>query len=234
MNKNFTKKYLSFAALLTLLIFFLAQDIFSQPAQFQKVINNVSHYVKAKNKSDKAAAGEVIWNGDKVTTGERSFASVFFTDDRSLLIIRDNSSVEIFGKKESSGYAKNTFVNKGELNFKITKRKDQDFIFTTPTAIASIRGTTGFIRTLNNLNTLIYIDTGLVTVNAQLGRKRSGSIGTGMFAMIDSSGDVNISQAPDSVKKEYNSTKSDGTRKIIIKTNHGDIIIEYLKDEDKH
>jgi len=234
MNRNFTRKYLFVTILSVLLLFFFNQKIFSQPAQFQKVINDVSHYVKTKNNADKAVPGEVIWNGDRITTGERSFASVFFTDDRSLLIIRDNSSVEIFGKKKNGSYAKNTFIGKGELNFKITKRKDQDFIFTTPTAIASIRGTTGFVKSLPNLSTLIYIDTGLVAVNALLGKKQSGSVGSGMFASIDSLGNVNIIHASDSIRKEYNSTKSDETKKIIIKTDHGDIIIEYLKDEDSH
>jgi len=221
-------------AAFVLLQLFFAQQSFSQPAQFKKIINDVSHYLKEKNESDKATTGEIIWNGDRVTTADKSFASVLFTDDRSLLIIRDNSSVEIYGDKKNGNYSKNTLINEGELNFNITKRKNQDFIFTTPTAIAAIRGTTGIVKTFPDHSTLIYIDSGIVAVNALLGKRQSGTVGSGMQAFIDSLGNVNIAQAPDTVKKEYNLTKSDETKKIIIRTDHGDIIIEYLNDENKH
>jgi FecR protein len=228
MNKNF------FNIVFLLTVTFIPLKAYAQPAQFKKVINDVSHFIETKNQSDKAIPGEIIFNGDNVSTGKRSFASIFFTDDKSVLIVRENSSLEIFGKKEGDNYAKSTSLNKGELNFHITKRQDQDFIFTTPTALASIRGTTGIIKTFPNNSTLIYIDTGLVEVNALLGNKQSGNVGTGMFAMIDSSGNINVSSAPDSVKKEYSYTKSNETKKVIIHTDHGDIIIEYLINEEKH
>jgi len=202
-----------------------------QPAQVKKVVNNVVHYSKQSNTKALSKSGEVLLSGDEVSTGDKSFASILFTDDKSLLILREDSNVEIYGEKTDKGYSKNTVLNKGKLNFNVTHHKDQDFIFTTPTAVASIRGTTGYLESGSESGTTLYVDSGSVEFRSLGGNKLSGIVKSGMVALISKEGELKVEAANDQIKNEYKRTGNTNTKKVIIKTDKGDIIIDYLPED---
>jgi len=215
--------------LLPVLLFLLTPSLFSQPAQVKKVVNKVSHFSKQNNSTEQSKSGEVLYSGDEVTTGEKSFASIFFTDDKSLVIIRENSSVEIYGEKKDKGFAKNTVLNKGKLNFTVTHSKDQNFIFTTPTAVASIRGTTGQLQS-DLEGTSIYVDSGSVEFRSLLGTKQTGLVESGMTGSINKDGELKIEPANEQTRNDFKRSGNTETKKVTIRTDKGDIIIEYLPD----
>lgn len=194
-----------------------------------KVIQKVEYKSVEDGNWDNAELGGVLYDGDEVRTGNRSLALLKFLDN-SLLRVRQNSIVTIYGTKENSKLNKNTFIQQGKVGFEVSKQEGEEFKFTTPTGVASIRGTSGFFEVPVDGSMLLYVDEGLVEIESQLGSKASGSVGAGQVARINTNGDLNIESAPDAVKNEYNSLQRDETKRIRLKLNNGEeYIIEYIE-----
>lgn len=194
-----------------------------------KVIQKVEYKYVEDGNWDNAELGGILYDGDEVRTGNRSLALLKFLDN-SLLRVRQNSIVTIYGTKENSRLNKNTFIQQGKVGFEVSKQEDEEFKFTTPTGVASIRGTSGFFEVPVDGSMLLYVDEGLVEIESQLGSKASGSVGAGQVARINTNGDLNIESASDAVKNEYNSLQRDETKRIRLKLNNGEeYIIEYIE-----
>ncbi|KAA3614903.1 MAG: hypothetical protein D8M58_10635 [Calditrichaeota bacterium] len=91
-------------------------------------------------KSLKAKRGTRLTDGDKITTGKKGRMALKFIDDNSLVRVRPNSTLTINTKKEKSSVTKNIFVEVGSIFSRITKQKSS-FRVTTPTSVASVKGT---------------------------------------------------------------------------------------------
>ena len=84
--------------------------------------------------------GTRIYSGSKIITKKKSFAAIKFIDDGSLVRIRANSTCTVEGKKQKSSLFKNLFLEVGTIFSKITRQKGL-FRVTTPTSVASVKGT---------------------------------------------------------------------------------------------
>jgi hypothetical protein len=114
-------------------------------ALITKIIQDVS---KKSENSDwkKAMKGEPLISGDYVRTGERSLAIVKFTDN-SLLRVREQSEVRIGGEIAGGAFSKEVNIERGGIGFDVKKQQNEQFRFTSPTSVASIRGTKGKLIT---------------------------------------------------------------------------------------
>ncbi len=108
----------------------------------------------------KAQRGDVLNAGHAVRTGERSIA-ILKLKDNSLLRIREKSEVTLSGGTVNDTFQKEVSVEGGTVGFNVQKqRPGEEFRFTTPTSVASIRGTEGcFAR--NDTADIFTIVTGL-------------------------------------------------------------------------
>ena len=128
------------------LSFFIAFSLVSQVLAQKPVaiIIKSKGDVSIKNtktgKSTTAKRGVRLQNEDKITTGKSGRVAVKFLDDNSLIRVRPNSTCIINTKTEDNTVAKNIFVEVGTLFSKITKRNSR-FSVTTPTSVASVKGT---------------------------------------------------------------------------------------------
>jgi len=174
--------------------------------------------------------GAPLITGDEIKTGSKSFALIKFTDN-SLLRLRENTLVKIYADKKGKNISKNTHLENGKLGFKVTKQEDEEFQLTTPTMVASIRGTEGFLQINDDGSSLLVVETGSIDVNALLGNKNSGNIKDGQYALVGSDGEVIIGNITQEQKEEGNSIRKTNSKKIIIKTNSGDLIIDYLSED---
>lgn len=93
-----------------------------------------------QTRSVQGKRGMALQDGNKVETGKDSFCALKFVDDRSLLRIQENSSCIIEGKKEQNKIEKNIFVQVGTF-FADLFKPSSSFKVTTPTSVASIKGT---------------------------------------------------------------------------------------------
>ena len=133
------RKILLFGCLILLLIstFIFADD---NVAVILKTIRDVKVTPTNQVKTVEGKRGYALENGNKIITGDKSFCAIKFLDDASLLRIRENSSCVIEGKKEQNKIDKNIFVEVGSFFASLFKPKGS-FTVTTPTSVASVKGT---------------------------------------------------------------------------------------------
>ncbi len=85
-----------------------------------------------------------LFSGDIVRTQENSFAIVKFLEN-SIIRVQEKSEVTISGEIRTGEFSKNVHLEKGEVGFNVKKRPNEKFEFSTPTSVASIRGTSGLL-----------------------------------------------------------------------------------------
>jgi hypothetical protein len=100
----------------------------------------VDVFRKDKASSQDARKGMVLYDGDKIVTSASSICMIKYTDDKSLLRIKANSSCVVEGKKEADKIDKNIVVQFGSFFVDLFRPKGK-FTVTTPTSVASVKGT---------------------------------------------------------------------------------------------
>ncbi len=116
----------------------------------------------AENAWAKAASGDVLISGDQVRTGKRSLAIIKFLD-ASILRLRELSLLTLTGEGPRGSMIKSAQLNQGSLGFDIRKQQNEQFRLTSPTSVASIRGTNGKWSGGAGSDTLVVLE-GLVNL----------------------------------------------------------------------
>lgn len=125
-----------------------------------KPVGTVEH--KAENKDwTKAKPAMPLISGDLIRTGENSFAIIKFLEN-SVLRVQEKSEVTINGEISKGEFSKNVHLERGELGFNVKKRPNEKFEFSTPTSVASIRGTAGLLMTGLDSNDVLILGSGTV------------------------------------------------------------------------
>jgi hypothetical protein len=141
----------------------------------------------------KAKKGDIVYSGDQLRTGERSIAIVKFKDN-SMLRVRENSELKLFGETKKGLFSKTVHVERGQFSFDIEKQKqNEQFIFTSPTSVASIRGTQGFMVSGEDADHITVIE-GLVNLVNTFSNS-SVNIGAGQIGFSRKDGSVDVRTA---------------------------------------
>lgn len=197
-----------------------------------RVVKDVDFRKSGTDSWNTAKTGGILASGDEVKTGSKSLALIKFLDN-SLLRVRENSSVRIYAdKRQDRSLSKNTYIERGRVNFEISKQKNDEFRFTTPTIVASIRGTRGSFNVMDDGTSLLLVDEGSIEVTSTVGEKQKELIGAGRYALVQRNGSFQTGEQSEEQKKNSGNDSEAGSKKLIIKTSEGDLIIEY-QDEDK-
>ncbi len=119
-------------------------------------------YLKEGKKWTKAAPATPLLSGDQVKTGANSFVIVKFIEN-SILRLQENSQItiraELTANKE---FSKDVNLDHGELTFDVKKRENEKFEFSTPTSVASIRGTQGLLIDGADSSDVLILGAGIV------------------------------------------------------------------------
>lgn len=196
-------------------------------ALVKKIIKDVTYKKAGVSDWENAKTGLPLKDGEEVRTGSKSLALILFSDGSGLLRVRENAILHIYGAKDGKKLNKNTYIDKGLIGFDVKKQGDEEFKFTTPTAVASIRGTAGFIDVDDDNTTTLSLESGTVEFESTKGERKSGTVTGGNTAKIDSEGNIEINPASEDDKKKNEQTRSLTTKKVIIKTNRGTVVLEY-------
>lgn len=200
----------------------------SPVALVKKIVKDVT-YKKTSEQSDWeiAKTGIPLNDGGEVKTGDKSLALILFTDGSGLLRVRENSILNIYGEKSAKKMNKNTFIQKGLIGFDVNKQgEDEEFKFTTPTVVASIRGTDGFLEFSDDSTFTMSLDNGSASLNFTGQGGGEGSLNGGNTVIITSNGEFQYREQSDDDKNKSDNTKY-GTKKINIRTPQGDVGIEF-------
>ena len=145
-------------------------------------------YVRAKR-------GNRLDDGEIIKTGRNSFAALIFTDDKSQIKIRSNSSVTIRGKREKKGIVKRLTLSFGQIWAKVTRQKTEMRIETT-SGVATVKGTT-FNCLFEDNNFFVYCQQGLMEVSNQFGTMPVGA--NQLVQLTQTSAPQRLQVDPDSI-----------------------------------
>ena len=220
-----------FAALIS--IGFVVQDTNETPiALIKKIIKDVSYKTIDASDWEIAKTGIPLKSGEQIKTGFKSLALVLFTDGTGLLRVRENSIMYIYGDREDDKVNKNTFIEKGLIGFDINKQDAEEFKFTTPTAVAAIRGTAGYIEVGSDSSTTIVCDHGKIEVQSLIGEKKKAVVEGGAALSISSDGQILKGNISTKESSKLNKSKKTKVKKISIETEQGTIEFEFYPEED--
>jgi hypothetical protein len=140
------KKLLIFTAVAALILSSMAlvpqQDSRDIQAVVVKVVRDVSKK-SATTGWQKAVPADRLRSGYQLRTDDKSLAMIVFPD-QSKLIVRSKSVVEIKGQKQDKQIVdRSVHVERGRLAFNVKKQEREQFRFSSPISVASIRGTAG-------------------------------------------------------------------------------------------
>ncbi|MGD1044113.1 MAG: FecR family protein [Bacteroidota bacterium] len=178
------------------------QDKKDISAYIVKVIRNVNMKSPATG-WQKAVPLSKLKSGYEVQTDKGSLAMILFAD-QSKLILREKSIVTIKGEvKGKEILSRSVHMDRGNMIFNVKKAETEQFRFSSPISVASIRGTEGGYISGSNTD-LFTISLGLAEFTNSISG-RSTHVGTGQTAAADSSGNLNLRKAN---KKELDNIAS--------------------------
>jgi hypothetical protein len=153
---------------------------------FTQVVLDVKHKAVEKDWFP-AKRGGALGFGDMVRTGESSFAIIKFTD-KSIVKVRERSELTL---TSTTSLTKSVELQKGVIGFNIQKQeKNTEFRFTSPTSVASIRGTGGRFAASQRSDTLIVVEGNVLLTNSL--SDQSVEVGAGFTGISNADGSIQV------------------------------------------
>jgi hypothetical protein len=164
-----------------------------------RIINNVE--TKAPTKAyTKALNYQQLKAGYEVRTATKSVAVIKFIDN-SKLVVRERSIAEIKGEVEGKQILdRQVHMTKGNIKFEVTKGPKEQFRFTSPISVASIRGTSGLWGQSDSTSSYVMLSGLLNLLN--LISNRSEDIGEGQTGITDAEGNIVVRQSTEGEQNE--------------------------------
>jgi hypothetical protein len=161
---------------------------------------------KSGNNSFKPAQrGQNLNSGDAVKTGEKSFSILRFVDG-SVIRVQENSEIKVRGEKADGKMEKTVDINFGKLGFNVKQKPGEQFRFTSPTSVASIKGTNGAYTSNSDGSSLTIVE-GKGEFETKDGKKFE--VNSGETAFIDEKGQSGKRKAtPNELNNATTSTKT--------------------------
>lgn len=164
-----------------------------------RVINNVESKAPTKGWTN-AINYQQLKAGYEVRTQAKSIAVIKFVDN-SKLVVRERSIAEIKGQVEGKQILdRQVHMTKGNIKFEVTKGPKEQFRFTSPISVASIRGTSGVWGQGDSSSVYVML-TGLLNL-LNLNSNRSEDVGAGQTGITDITGNIIVRQSNNEEKDD--------------------------------
>jgi len=163
--KFFFKNILNWIFYLFICSFQLYGQLNSSIAVLSKVKGDV--LVKSLDLSNKylnVNPGYILKDGDHIKTEINSFAVLMYLDDKSMVKLKSGTSLIIRGERTGDGLKKNLDINNGSIKSIINKQKKGEFTVTSPTSVASVKGTSFWVITDPDQGDTFFNEEGLVEI----------------------------------------------------------------------
>lgn len=172
-----------------------------------KVIKDVT---KRSGQSDWTGAtkGEILLSGDQVRTGQKSLALIKFLDN-SIVHVRELSLLTLSSDPVNGTQAKTVQLSGGSVGFNVQKQQNQLFRLTSPTSVASIRGTKGKWSGGAGQDTLVITE-GLVNLRNTVA-DTSVDVPSGFVGFSNRDGSLSLRRATAQELADANNAAAGGT-----------------------
>ena len=179
-----------------------------------------------------ADKGELLSSGDRLRTGSGKSLAIIKFKDKSFLRMHENSELTLSTDAGSGAFQKDVSVIKGVMGFQVEKQRNGDrFRFTSPTSVASIRGTRGLFVSSSAADTLI-VSEGLVRMtNTVSGDEVDVPGGFAGLSYPDGSIQVRPATGLEIARAEEGSRGASESRKLEFDLRNGDGSQKKLKIE---
>ena len=142
-------------------------------------------------KKSELKKGALLYDQDRINTGKDGLALIMFLDDKSQLKLKSDTEVIISGSRGSSGISKRISMNQGVLKASIATQRRGEFIITTPTSVASVKGTEFWIISIPDSGDIIVSNSGTIElVNTVTGEVIT--VPAGVIVESTADGEMNI------------------------------------------
>lgn len=189
-------------------------------AYIMKVVNTVERRGGSTQGWTKAVLLSELKAGYEVRTQEKSFAMIKFADE-SKVAVREKSIIKISGEVAGGKILnRDVYIERGRTSFEVKKQETEQFRFTSPISVASIRGTeggTGFDPGEG------LADITIITGIAEFSHTSSGcrvDVTPGMTGRVDRSGGCRTDTASHRELNE-NNPHSGANQGVVDTTQHG-------------
>ncbi len=178
-----------------------------------KVIADVAKKQEAGQDWQKARRGESLTNGDRIRTGEKSMAIIKFMDN-SLVRVREQTEVTVTGAMNGSNFQKSVDIRTGVIGFTVQKQHaGEQFKFTSPTSVASIRGTGGSVNSTGSGDTLTVLE-GIVSFQNR-GSNQSTDVQAGFTGISLPDGSITSRPSTDDERRRAENSLRGETQKTL-------------------
>lgn len=163
--------------LIILILIFMGVFLLAQPPASVAVVTKVRGNVEIRKGSSNPVfspvkAGQLLNDEDFIRTGANAFAVLIYLDDKSMVKLKGDTNLEIRGKKVGKGLEKNLEITGGTIRAVVSQQRRGEFTVTSPTSVASVKGTSFWIVSNSQTGDQVYNEEGVV----QLTNLTSGDI----------------------------------------------------------
>ena len=124
-------------------IFLISSILFSSSkvAIAIKTKGDVSVIYKGLNSEQVLKPGSPLSNQDKIKTGKNGYIALMYLDDKTVVKMLDNSELTIMGDRSGNKINKSLDIKYGRVAANVKPQKGKEFRISTPTSVASVKGT---------------------------------------------------------------------------------------------
>jgi hypothetical protein len=191
-----TKKIFIISILVLLGVLSLGQKKQQEKKDISAYVVKVIRDVNMKSPTtgwQKAVPLSKLKSGYEVKTEKGSLAMILFAD-QSKLILREKSIVTIKGEVQGKEIlSRSVHMDRGNMIFNVKKAETEQFRFSSPISVASIRGTEGGYQT-GGAADYLTISAGLAEFTNSISGQ-SQNVSTGQTGIADSTGNMNVRNA---------------------------------------
>ncbi|MEE2877057.1 MAG: FecR family protein [Candidatus Neomarinimicrobiota bacterium] len=162
---------------LILISVLLGSFLSAQPPASVAVVTKVKGNVEIRKAVSNPAftpvkAGQLLNDEDFIRTGANAFAVLIYLDDKSMVKLKGDTNLEIRGKRVGKALEKNIQIIGGSVRAVVSQQRRGEFSVTSPTSVASVKGTSFWMVTNSQTGDAVYNEEGVV----QLTNLTSGDV----------------------------------------------------------
>ena len=124
-------------------IFLISSILFpsSKVAIAIKTKGDVSVIYKGLNSAQVLKPGSPLSHQDKIKTGKNGYIALMYLDDKTVVKMLGNSDLTIMGARSGNKINKSLDIKYGRIAANVEPQKGKEFRISTPTSVASVKGT---------------------------------------------------------------------------------------------
>ena len=164
----------------------VGQPVSAFQAYISKVKGDVTRRAAVGGWQQAVPPSELV-SGDRVRAGQRSRAIILYAD-KTKLVLREKTEALLTSDGRSLRAVQ---IDQGDVTFDVRKQESEQFRFTSPTAVAAIRGTTGAWTVLGNGTSMLNIFKGVATLT-NTSNGASLEVAAGQVGTLDPGGNLTI------------------------------------------